>query len=205
MDIETTRSKLTIWIKNKVYEYFDEEAPTEVKGLVRIVAYERGKKKFTREGFNIWTREGRAYSAMNRAYASYTPDVAKRTDKIKYIGIGSGTTPEVSTVSRLVTPVAYNVGGDFLATLDIPTFNVDSTEVTFTRTFATNEISVAGTVVVREIGIYTDGIAPTFVPGTRPITLAAASSQVPMGYKTFEPFPKTTDLTLVVSYTLIHQ
>lgn len=205
MDFETTRSKLTIWIKNKMYEYIDKEEEREVTGYVRIVGYERGKKVLTREGKNIWTLEGRAYSAMNKAYASYAPDVPKRTDKIKYIGVGSGTTPEVSTVSRLVTPLAWNVGGDFLATLDIPTFNINNTEVTFSRTFATNEISVAGTVTIREVGIFTDGISPTYVPGTRPITLAAASAQIPMGYKTFEPFAKTTDLVLRLDYTLIHQ
>ena len=204
MDVEKTRSKLTIWIKNKMYEYLDKEESKEVVGLIRMTAFERGKKVLDRNLRNIWTIEGRSYSAMIKAYASYGPDTPKRTDKIKYIGVGSGTTPEVSTVPRLVTPVAWNAGGDFLATLDIPSFNVDNTQVTFSRTFGLNEISIAGTVTVSEIGIFTDGVAPTYIPGTRLVTLAAASAQVPMGYKTFEPFNKTTDTVLRFDYSLSH-
>ena len=177
---------------------------TEVKGYIKIVGYERGKKVFTREGSNIWTLEGRKYSAMLKTYQSYAPLTPTRQDRIKYIGVGSGTQPEVSTVSKLVTPVAFNVATDYLATLDLPIFNVDGTEVTFSRSFATNEISVVGTVSISEIGIFTDGVAPTYAPGTRPISLAAANSQVPMGYKSFEPFSKTTDITLQIQYTLIH-
>ncbi len=203
-DVETTKSKVTIWVKNKMYEYLDDTSTREVKGHVRIVGYERGKKVLERDGHNIWTVEGRKYSAMMKAYQSYAPLTPARQDRIRYIGIGSGTQPEVGTVSRLVTPVPYNVGNDFLATLDLPTYSIDGTEITFSRSFAVNEISVVGTVSVSEVGLFTDGIAPTYAPGTRPVSFAAATNQVPMGYKTFEPFPKTTDITLQVQYTLIH-
>ena len=63
---------------------------TEVKGYIKIVGYERGKKVFTREGSNIWTLEGRKYSAMLKTYQSYAPLTPTRQDRIKYIGVGEG-------------------------------------------------------------------------------------------------------------------
>lgn len=203
-DYEIVKDKLALKFKNKIIEFLGDDSEREVRGEVKITAYERGKKKIIVHDHNIWTLEGRAYSCMVKTYQSYTPLTPTRRDRIRYIGFGTGNQPEVSTVSRLVTPIAFDALGNFLASLDVPTFSTDNTIATFSRTFATNEISVAGTQTISEIGIFTDGISPTYAPGTRDITLAAALSQIPMGYKSFEPFPKTMDITLTVEYSLFH-
>lgn len=211
LDTEKISSSLEILIKSaksKAEQSFRRlmEKGSEIQGHFTIETYERGKKVKSkcREEKNIWLLEGRAYSAMVKSYASYGPDLPIRNDKIKYIGVGSGTQPEVSTITRLVTPIPYNAGNDFLATLDIPTFSIDNTIVTYTRTFQNNEISVAGTVIVSELGLFTDGVLPNYTPGSRNITFPAATSQAPLSYKTFEPLPKTTDSTVSIKYSLRH-
>lgn len=208
LDKETISESLQLLIKGakSKYEQVFHSSGEEVRGNFIIDAYERGKKirRLCREERNIWLLEGRAFSAMLKAYASYGPDLPVRNDRIRYIGLGSGTQPEVSTITSLVTPIAWDAGAHFLAPLNIPTFNSDNTIVTWSRTFATNEISLAGTVNISEIGLFTDGIPPTYTPGTRDTTLAGAAAQRPLCYKTFEILPKTTDLTLVVKYSLRH-
>lgn len=204
-DFESIKDKLSFKIRNRLIEILSRpDKETDVKGHIKITAFERGKRKIIVDSNNIWVLTGRAYSAMVKTYQSYSPLTPTRNDRLRYIGFGSGTQPEVSTVSRLVTPIAFNATGDFLATLDIPTFSPDNTIVTFTRTFAINEISIAGSQDISEIGIFTDGIAPTYAPGTRDITLAAATAQSPCGYKSFEMFTKTTDISLSIEYSLYH-
>ena len=210
-DTEKISSSLEILIrpaKNKLEQTIRRlmEKGSEIQGHFTIETFERGKKvpSKCREEKNIWLLEGRAYSAMVKSYASYGPDLAVRNDKIKYIGIGSGTQPEVSTISRLVTPVPYDAGNNFLATLDIPTFSSDNTIVTYSRTFQNNEISIVGTVIVSELGLFTDGVLPNYTPGSRDITFPSAISQAPLSYKTFEPIPKTTDSVITIRYSLRH-
>lgn len=179
---------------------------TPVEGRVKILAYERGKKVVSkcRESNNIWTIEGRKMDAGLKSYSSYTPLTPVRNDRIRYIGVGSGSQPPVSTVQKLVTPLPYNLANDFLATLDIPTFSVDGTVVTYVRTFGANEISLVVTTDVSECGLFSDGAPPLYIPGSRVVTLAAASAQVPMAYNTFEPIGKTTDIDLVFIWELRH-
>lgn len=181
-------------------------AKNPVEGRVKIIAYERGKKVISkcRESNNVYTLEGRRMDAGLKSYASYVPLTAVRNDRIKYIGVGGGTQPPVSTVQQLVIPLPYNVANDFLATLDIPTFSADGTIVTYTRTFGANEISLVTTTDISECGLFSDGASPLYVPGSRVVTLAAASAQVPMAYNTFEPIGKTTDIDLVFIWELRH-
>jgi hypothetical protein len=179
---------------------------TPVEGRVVITAYERGKKvpKYCRDSKNIWTVHGRIMDAGLKSYASYIPLTPVRNDRIKYIGVGAGTQPPVNTVQKLVTPLPYNVANEFLATLDLPTFSVDGTIVTYTRTFGANEISILTTTNISECGLFSDGAPPLYTPGTRVTSLAAASAQSPMAYNTFEPLGKTTDIDLVFRWELRH-
>ncbi len=206
-DTEKISSSIEILVKsakNKAYQYVN--GGSEVQGFFTIDVYERGKKVRSkcRQEKNIWLLTGRAYSAAVKSYASYGPDLPVRDDRIKYIGVGNGTQPEVSTITRLVTPIPYNLANNFLAPLDIPTFSVDGTIVTYSRTFQTNEISIVGTATISELGLFTDGGDPTYTPGTRDITLPSALLQKPLSYKTFEPILKTTDSIVIVNYQLRH-
>lgn len=197
----------------KVFSDFDSSSGKEkvqIEGFFSCYCRERGKivPGTRREGKNIWTLAGREHLARLMSYSSYTGPVGARNDRIRYIGFGIGTTPEVSTVSQLVSPVAYSTasGGLFLAELAIPTYPFQTigsfgTAVRYTRDFSETEISTTVSVDLTEAGIFTDG-SPTssFSPGTRDLSLANAGAQVPNGYKTFEALKKTQNFVLSVAW-----
>lgn len=193
-------------IDGEVYTYTS--SSTSIEGHFSILMRERGKivPGSIREGNNIWTLTGREYDAQVKSYQSYGPDVPFRNDRIRYIGFGSGTQPEVSTVTRLVTPISYNAGNLFLAQVGIPTFPLtpSRTTVRYTRIYDLLELSVAGTVTLQEAGLFTDGGPPTYSPGTRDLTIANAAAQAPMAYKSFEPLRKTQNFSLEVRWDLRH-
>jgi hypothetical protein len=191
----------------------EDKEPVLITGYFTSVARERGKlvPGSRREGRNIWTLSGREFLARLMSYSSYSPLTAARNDRIRYIGFGIGTTPEVSSVSAVVEPIAYTTsGGDkFLAELAIPTYPFQTsgsfgTAVRYTREFAELELSISTTVTLTEAGLFTDGSptsSPTaFIPGTRDRTLAQAGSQAPAAYKTFEPFKKTQNFVLQTAW-----
>jgi len=184
-----------------------------IEGFFSMYARERGKivPGSRREGHNIWTLTGREFLARLMSYASYSPDEPARNDRIRYIGFGVGTTPEVSSVSALVSPIAYTTsgGGLFLAELAIPTYPFQTsgsfgTAVRYTREFSETDLSTVGSVLLTEVGLFTDG-SPTsspdpFEPGTRNTSLAQAQFQAPVGYKTFEAFRKTQNMIISSFY-----
>jgi len=200
-------SILTLITNGEELVYTDEN-DINIQGRFSVFCRERGKivPGTHREGFNIWSLSGREYDAQLKSYQSYGPDIPFRNDRIRYIGFGSGTQPEVSTVSRLVTPIAWNVGNQFLAEVGIPTFPLAPTRTTvrYTKIYGLTELSVSGTVTLQEAGLFTDGGPPTFAPGTRDLTLANATGQAPMAYKTFEPLKKTQNFELEARWDLRH-
>jgi len=195
---------------NGIKKIFGSEKDTQyVMGNFRVVCRERGKivPGTLREGHNVWTLTGREYDALLKSYEGYGPDTAFRNDRIRYIGFGSGTQPEVATVTSLVTPIAWNSGNLFLAEFGAPpTFPLapNRTTVQYTRVYGLTELSVTGTVTLQEAGMFTDGGSPTFAPGTRDLTLVNALAQAPMAYKTFEPLKKTQNFELECNWQLRH-
>jgi len=195
----------------------DEKEVIKVEGFFSCFARERGKyvPGSRREGKNIWTLTGREFSALLMSYSFYgtsahaagaaNPDVPFRDDRIRYFGFGTGIQPEVSSVSRLVTPIAFDGANNFLAQVGIPTFPLtpSRTTVQYSRTYSELELSVVGSVVLTEAGLFTDG-SPTssYTPRTRDITLANASQQAPAAYKSFEPFKKTQNFALQVDWQI---
>jgi len=188
--------------------------PVHIEGFFSAVCRERGKivPGTRREGFNIWSFTGREYLARLMSYAVYgIPNTPARNDRIRYIGFGIGVTPEVSSVSHLVSPIAYDAssGGLFLAELAIPTYPFQTTgsygtAVRYTREFSETELSTSGTVTLTEAGLFTDG-SPTsspipFTPGTRDVSLDEAVNQAPAGYKSFEPLKKTQNFVLQTAW-----
>lgn len=175
-------------------------------GYFSIIARERGKiiRNNCRDGKNVWTLAGREHLAQLMSYRSYGPPlVGERRDRIRYFGFGSGSQPEVSSVSSLVSPIAFNAGNNFLAQVSIPTYPLSPsrTTVRYTRIFTATELSVIGDVVITEAGLFTDG-APgaDFEPGTRDITLAGALPQTPNAYKVFDPLTKTQNFEIETSW-----
>lgn len=186
-----------------------------VEGFFSAVCRERGKivPGSRRQGKNIVTLAGREFYARVGSYSSYSPLTKSRQDGIRYIGFGTGTTPEVTSVTRLVSPIAYDAssGGLFLAELAIPTYPFQTsgsygTAVRYTREFAENELSTSTTVNLTEAGLYTDGSPSSspipFTPGTRDRTIAQAGFQAPNAYKTFEVLKKTQNFILQVAWEI---
>jgi hypothetical protein len=62
----------------------------EVKQNLRITARERGKIVARRDGHNIWLNLGREYLAQLISYATFSPLVGERDDRIRYMGLGVG-------------------------------------------------------------------------------------------------------------------
>jgi len=189
----------------------------QVEGFFSAVCRERGKLVYgtRREGKNIWTLTGREFLAQLMSYSAYgvaahasgnpNPDVPARDDRIRYFGFGTGTQPEVSSVTALVSPVAFDGGGTFLAQVVLPTYPLlpSRTTVRYSRTYSELEISFGGTITLTEAGMYTDG-SPTasYAPRTRDITLVNAAAQASAAYKSFEPLKKTQNFVLEVNWEI---
>jgi hypothetical protein len=188
-------------------------SPT-IEGHFSLVTREGGKKVYNgeRSGKNIWTLTGREFIAQVMSYAAYgndphnsgnlNPDIAARDDRIRYVGMGTGTTPEVSSVAALVSPTAFQAG-EFLAQVAIASYPLTAvanglrTTVRYSRTFAETELSISGSVIITEAGLFTDGSpAANYAPRSRDVTLAASSGQAPVAYKTFDGLKKTTSFTI---------
>lgn len=189
----------------------------QIEGFFSAVCRERGKLVFgtRREGKNIWTLTGREFLSQLMSYSFYgssahgsgspNPDLPARDDRIRYFGFGTGTQPEVDSVSALVSPIAFDGGGDFLAQVSVPTYPLAPTLTTveYSRTYSELELSFGGTVNLTEAGLFTDG-SPTasYAPRTRDVTLANAAAQAPDAYKSFEPLRKTQNFVLEVSWQI---
>jgi hypothetical protein len=193
-----------------------EKEPVLIEGFFSAVCRERGKlvPGTRREGKNIWTLAGREYLARLMSYSAYgigsVADTPARNDRIRYLGMGTGTQPEVATVRKLTSPVAFDAGGgQYLGELAIPTypFQVSSTNfgnaVRYIREYSELELSVSGTIILTEAGLFTDGSPaanPPFTPKTRSLLLTEAAAQVPVAYKSFEALKKTQSFVLQVAW-----
>jgi len=200
-----TRNGVSGSVIDDVVAEMDGDRPT-VEGYFSMVARERGKivHGTHRAGNNIWTLTGREYLAQLMSYRTYgPPSVGERRDRIRYMGFGTGSQPEVSSVTNVLTPIAFNAGNDFLAQVSLPTYPLSPsrTTVRYSRIFTETELSVVGTVVLTEAGLFTDGDSGTdFDPETRDITLINSLLQAPNAYKVFEPLSKTQNFVLEVSW-----
>jgi hypothetical protein len=204
--------RLRMLVKDKASDKVIEEFLSEysgdrihAKGFVSLHLRERGKivKGSKREGSNIWTLSGREHLAQLQSYRNYSTSAGERRDRIRYIGFGTGSQPEVSSVSALVNPIAFDGSNNFLAQVALPTYPLapSRTTVRYSRVFEETELSVLGTVVLTEAGLFTDGDPGSdFSPGTRNTSLPDALLQAPNGYKVFEPLTKTQNFVLEVSW-----
>ncbi len=204
--IARLRDRLGRVIAGRNWEEDINKSVIEVKGWVRLVMRERGKivPGTFREGHNVWTNSGRTFLPLLMSLQS--PSATFRTDSMCYIGVGTGSQVESTSVLALAQPVAADAGV-FLVPLDIPpTFPLTPTQTTvqYHRTFATTEITLSPSVVnISELGLFTNG-SPTsgYTPGTRDTSLANAGLQNPNAYKTFEPVGKSQALELDVYWQI---
>lgn len=202
--------------KNTLVERpFEDGLIVGVKGWVMATLRERGKlvsqRQMKVEGNNVWTNTGREYNAMLQ---TYKPDhTAYRSDRIAYIGAGTGAQVEQVNVSRLAVPAAYVGSGQnaqFLAGIDhnatdFPLYP-SRTTARYVRLFAESELTVEGvpSIVITELGLFTDGDPDSnYQAGTRKTSLADGAQQAPMAYKAIpEGIQKTNVLELQIEWEI---
>lgn len=182
------------------------DSVVQVEGWVKLVMRERGKivPGSFREGHNIWTNTGREYLAL--LMSSNAGPVAFRTDRITYLGLGTGAQVEEAGVLGLVTPVAFSTG-QFLAPFDVPpTFPLSPTRTTvrYRRVFVEDEITITpgSTVNISEMGMFTNGRQSDYAVGLRDTTIGSSAAQSPAAYKALEPVGKKDSLQLEVSWEI---
>ena len=77
----------------------------EVKHNLKITARERGKIVARRETHNIFLDVGREWLSRLIAYQSYSPDVAQRDDRVRYMGFGIGGSRQVAPAVADASPI----------------------------------------------------------------------------------------------------
>lgn len=171
---------------------------------------ERGKivPGSLREGHNVFTITGRNWLSKLcgwRVVASVDEPYTER--RVRWIGVGTGSLLEVTTVSALNLPSLAN-STDFIVPIQSAEFP-SSTSVRFIKEFGTNEITAAGPpVVVTEAGLFADvnpaagaPVEDIAVGGGYNTTLSpTVNTNPPVAYKAFEALTKTVDFTLEVRW-----
>lgn len=205
----------------KLLNWFGPSAVDTIKSCPSIQGHvtiqmlnQRGKVVKQSEGYNIWTLTGREYLSELIALQTFNTVEADRVlfrnDRVAYIGMGTGSQPEVAEVNSLVSPVSLDTAtsgsGTYLAVLDDPaTFPATSssttkTAVQFIKTFGSTDYSINSStnIVLTEAGLFTDGDPENNFAVGRITQLPGAYSHAPVAYKTFEPITKTSDFTMKV-------
>jgi len=183
----------------------------QIEGNVTLFMRERGKivPGSFREGHNVFTITGRNLLSKLIAWQTIAgTDIPFTSRRTRWMGVGSGTQLEVTTVSALATPL-LSTATDYLVpiqTVENPT----STSVRFIKEFATNEITIAGTpVTITEAGMFAD-VSPASAGGTEDVAVnpptiqttldPAVGTNPPISYKAFEGITKTVDFTLEIRW-----
>ena len=185
---------------------------------VNMIALMRSRGKIVpgslREDHNVFTITGRNWlSKLISWNAIAADDVPYTQRRVRWVGVGTGSQLEVTTVSALANPVIARASpSQYLVPIDsLPTFPT-STSVEFAYEFATTEITTGGVpVAVSEAGLFTDvnpaetahkGIDDVEFSPTVPTTLdPSTTNNPPIAYKAFEPLVKTFDFTLQIRWT----
>lgn len=195
--------------KKAIYFWGDERSVVEVKGWVTTLFRERGKivPGSRREGHNIWTDTGREFLAMLMTYKANGVDPS-RDDRIAYIGVGTGSKQEEPGVSGLHSPIEYRASL-FLAPIDhVATdypLRPTRTTVKYSRVFAEDELTfgVTQSILIGEIGLFTNGHQNTFIAGQRQREQDYARFQSPVAYKALvEPAEKNAGLEFQVDWEI---
>ena len=163
-----------------------------------------------RDGHNVFTITGRNLLSKLIAWQVITStDVPYTNKRIRWIGVGTGSQLEVTTVSKLAQPVLATPT-DFLVPVTSPPEFPTSSSVRFIKEFSTAEITVTPTPVsITEAGLFGDvnpaAGAPTedipLDPGNVDTTLdPTVGTNPPVAYKAFEPLTKTIDFTLEIRW-----
>jgi len=181
--------------------------PEECNVRIRAHCHRSNKVIYDELGHNVWTVTGREYSAMLKTYRDRSGGVLRpfRSDRIAYVGLGSGTQPESVDVTRLINPIAYSEQTWLKEINHNRTMFPNSGSrlaVRYVATFDKNDFG--GEHYISECGLFTDGHSVDFTPGNRQTSLPDASLQAPIAYHTFSPIPKTPNISIELLWELRH-
>tara|TARA_B100000927_G_C16344071_1_gene420504 strand:+ start:118 stop:681 length:564 start_codon:yes stop_codon:yes gene_type:complete len=176
---------------------------------VRLIATDltTGEVVSDQMGHNVWTNTGREYSCLLKSYK--TQNVPFRSDRILYVGLGTGNQPESVGVTRLSSPVAWE-GTKFLKMINLgltsfQTSDGAKTSIRYTCRFDESDLVVDGAPInITECGLFTDGHQDSHEVGQREEGIARATLQSPVAYHTFDPIPKTSNIQLDLIWELRH-
>lgn len=171
----------------------------------KVVPYSR------REGHNVITVTGRNLMSKLLAWNVIgATDEAFTQRRVRWIGVGTGSQLEVTTVTQLNQAVLAKTSPlDYIVPISYPPSFPTSTSVEFSYEFGVAEISTGGApVLVSEVGLFADvnpasaGGADDVAAGGVPTTLnPIIPTYPPIAYKAFESLTKTVDFTLEVRWT----
>ena len=180
----------------------------EVKGWVTVTLRERGKLVSKREGHNIWLNTGREYLAMLMSLNG-GEGIHYRDDRIEYLGVGTGLQVENVNILNLLTPVSWN-GSDFLKSYLADgslSFPLAPSRTTVEYTFILEEADLTpnpgDSIIIQEMGLFTNGDQNTFAENGRDPSILVATAQSPVAYKAFEGgLTKTNAYQLEVNWQI---
>jgi hypothetical protein len=174
---------------------------------IRAICKSTGAILHERVGHNIWTSVGREYSALLKTYRGRVGAnlVPYRTDKIAYVGVGTGTQPETVDVINLVSPIAFS-GTTWLKEINHnkTSFPNSGSRMAIRYVVEFGEDDFDGNIYISECGLFTDGHSIDFTPGNRSTSVVDASIQAPLAYHTFAPIPKTPNVSIELVWELRH-
>lgn len=126
-----------------------------------------------------------------------SPDIPFTNDRVRWIGCGNGSLPEIDTVQQMLSPITITTGPSiYMVSVDAPSTHLAVNWVRYSKTFGLNDLSHTTPVTVREAGLYLDedsGGGPGLNPGVGTNTV--------MAYRTFGVgLEKSTDFTLTIRW-----
>lgn len=163
----------------------------------RLLMRERGKivPGSIREGHNTWTSYGSWILTKLMAWSSIAnPDIPVSDRRVRWLGVGGGSYPKVSTVNKLASPLEITTAPSvYIAPVSVT--HLTSFSARFSKEFTSSELSISGPVVVSEAGLFMD-VSPGLTHST------SDGDNNPSLYMAFDPVVKAPGFTLEIKWDL---
>lgn len=154
-----------------------------------------------RSGHNTLTAYGAQWFSELVSWAAVgASDAANRSDRLRWIMLGSGSLPETSAVQRLESPLTITTGPDVYLTVLPAAVRQPTSSLRFTVqwTGASADLDHHGASVdISEAGLFVDEDA-----GSGPGLSPASSDHPPVFYRSFAPVTKAAAQNFTIVWEL---